>query len=214
MGVRGIGLPPPFVKSYLPRQQDLIMILVIDNYDSFTFNLVQLLGPLSDLPIRVIRNDQFLLQEVLAWPLKYVVISPGPGRPDDAGITLDLIRASPSSPCPLLGVCLGHQALGQVFGAEVIHSPEPRHGKCSQVRHNNQGVFSGLPSPYRAMRYHSLALDRRTLGPELEICAESDDDVIMGIRHKTRPLYGVQFHPESFMTEYGKELMKNFLEGA
>ena len=185
-------------------------ILVIDNYDSFTYNLVQYLGEMgAELDVR--RNDTLTLADVAALTPEKILISPGPGTPDDAGITLDLIREfGPRT--PIFGVCLGQQAIGQALGGRVIRADKLMHGKTSLVNHYGQGVFQGLPSPLAATRYHSLVVERATLPDCLEITAESDDGEIMGLRHKSWPLEGVQFHPESVLTEHGKQMVRNFLE--
>lgn len=192
------------------------MILVIDNYDSFTYNLVQYFGELAaDYPvaadIHVYRNDQLTWQKVQALQPDGIVISPGPGRPDDAGISLDLF-AHLGQDVPILGVCLGHQSLGQAFGGKVINAPTLMHGKTSAIAHNRAGLFTGLPNPFLATRYHSLVVDRDSLPPALEVTAWVDD-LIMGLRHRDYPhLQGVQFHPESVLTEYGKAILQNFLD--
>ena len=186
------------------------MILVIDNYDSFTYNLVQYLGEMgAELDVR--RNDTLTLDDITELAPEKILISPGPGTPDDAGITLDLIREfGPKT--PIFGVCLGQQAIGQALGGRVVRAEKLMHGKTSQVRHNGQGVFHGLPSPLEATRYHSLVVERVSLPDALEITAESDDGEIMGLKHKSWPLEGVQFHPESVLTEHGKQMLRNFLE--
>ena len=186
------------------------MILVIDNYDSFTYNLVQYLGEMgAELDVR--RNDTLTLADVGEMAPEKILISPGPGTPDDAGITLDLIREfGPRT--PIFGVCLGQQAIGQALGGRVIRADKLMHGKTSLVNHYGQGVFQGLPSPLEATRYHSLVVERATLPDSLEITAESDDGEIMGLRHRSWPLEGVQFHPESVLTEHGKQMVRNFLE--
>ncbi|MGG6292907.1 anthranilate synthase component II [Leptolyngbya sp. AN02str] len=192
------------------------MILVIDNYDSFTYNLVQYLGELgSELPIasdiRVYRNDQITLEEIRQLQPDAIVISPGPGRPEDAGISTTVIRELGPS-IPLLGVCLGHQGIGQVFGGTVTSAPELMHGKTSPIHHSNVGVFTGIENPMLATRYHSLVIDRATCPNILEITAWVDDGTIMGVRHRNYPhLQGVQFHPESILTTAGKQLLRNFL---
>ncbi|MBO9997562.1 MAG: aminodeoxychorismate/anthranilate synthase component II [Cyanobacteria bacterium SID2] len=192
------------------------MIIVIDNYDSFTYNLVQYLGELGQtLPvaseIQVYRNDRISIDEIRKLDPDGVVISPGPGRPEDAGISLDLIRELGSN-LPILGVCLGHQSIGQVFGGQVVRAPELMHGKTSQIHHTNVGVFYGLDNPFTATRYHSLAIDRATCPDVLEITAWVDDGTIMGVRHREYPhIEGVQFHPESILTSSGKTLLRNFL---
>ncbi len=185
-------------------------VLVIDNYDSFTYNLVQYLGEMgAELDVR--RNDTLTLTDVAALAPEKILISPGPGTPDDAGITLDLIREfGPRT--PIFGVCLGQQAIGQALGGRVIRADKLMHGKTSLVNHRGQGVFQGLPTPLEATRYHSLVVERATLPDCLEITAESDDGEIMGLRHRSWPLEGVQFHPESVLTEHGKQMVRNFLE--
>ncbi|PMB17812.1 anthranilate synthase component II [Fischerella thermalis] len=192
------------------------MLIVIDNYDSFTYNLVQYLGELAvEFPvaaeIKVFRNDKITLDEVKALKPDGVVISPGPGRPDDAGISLDLIeKLGPE--LPILGVCLGHQSIGQVFGGRIVSAPELMHGKTSQVSHAGIGVFQGLENPITATRYHSLVIDRDTCPDVLEITAWVEDGTIMGVRHRNYPhIEGVQFHPESVLTSSGKQLLRNFL---
>ncbi len=193
------------------RNGDKIMILVIDNYDSFTYNLVQYLGEMgAELEVR--RNDTLTLADVAALAPEKIVISPGPGTPDDAGITLDLIREfGPKT--PIFGVCLGQQAIGQALGGRVLRAESLMHGKTSPVYHTGQGVFRGLPSPLTATRYHSLIVERDTLPDCLEITAQTADGEIMGLKHKTWPLEGVQFHPEAVLTEHGKEMIQNFLRG-
>jgi len=193
------------------------LIIVIDNYDSFTYNLVQYLGELgADFPvaaeIQVYRNDQISLEQIRQLHPDGVVISPGPGRPEDTGISLDLIQQLGPS-LPILGVCLGHQSIGQVFGGHVVSAPELMHGKTSLVFHTGVGVFQGLENPLTATRYHSLVIDRQTCPEELEITAWIEDGTIMGIRHRNYPhVEGVQFHPESVLTTSGKQLLKNFLK--
>ncbi|MEL6138065.1 MAG: aminodeoxychorismate/anthranilate synthase component II [Cyanobacteria bacterium J06628_6] len=194
------------------------MILVIDNYDSFTYNLVQYLGELGQtLPvardIKVFRNDKITLDEIKALAPDGIVISPGPGTPDDSGVSLDIIRELGPS-LPILGVCLGHQSIGQVYGGKITAAAELMHGKTSPVTHTGVGVFAGLAQPLTATRYHSLVIDRDTLPPCLEITAWVEDGTIMGVRHRDYPhLEGVQFHPESVLTQSGKQLLKNFLMG-
>ncbi|MHC5610635.1 MAG: anthranilate synthase component II [Nostoc sp.] len=193
------------------------MIIVIDNYDSFTYNLVQYLGELaSELPvaddIKVFRNDKISIDEIRALKPEAVVISPGPGRPEDAGICLELIEQL-GQELPILGVCLGHQSIGQVFGGKIIAAPELMHGKTSQVSHSGVGVFRGLENPLTATRYHSLVIERETCPDVLEITAWVEDNTIMGVRHRNYPhIQGVQFHPESILTSSGKQLLRNFLE--
>lgn len=186
------------------------MLILIDNYDSFTYNIVQYLGDLGAEP-GVYRNDRITVDAVMAQKPDGVIISPGPCDPDQAGICLDLIRRCADTGLPLFGVCLGMQALGQVFGGEVIRAPAPMHGKISEIRHDGNSVFKGLPSPLKATRYHSLIVDTASLPPELEITAQSEDGLIMGLAHTTLPLHGVQFHPESVATEHGHAMFKNFL---
>ncbi len=185
------------------------MILLIDNYDSFTFNLVHLLG---DLGARcdVVRNDQLSVDEALAREPEAIVLSPGPCAPVDAGICLDLIRAS-AGRLPVLGVCLGHQAIGEAFGGEVVRAAEPMHGKLGRIVHAGDDVFAGLPSPFLATRYHSLVVDPSSLPDALVATAHTEDGVIMGLRHRTLPVFGVQFHPESIASEHGHQLLANFL---
>ena len=193
------------------------MIIVIDNYDSFTYNLVQYLGELgAEFPIaaeiQVYRNDQITLEQIRQLQPDGIVISPGPGRPEDAGISLDLIQQLGSS-LPILGVCLGHQSIGQVFGGQIVSAPELMHGKTSQVSHTGVGVFRGLDNPLTATRYHSLVIKRQTCPEVLEITAWVEDGTIMGVRHRNYPhVEGVQFHPESILTTSGKQLLRNFLE--
>jgi anthranilate synthase/aminodeoxychorismate synthase-like glutamine amidotransferase len=186
------------------------MIFVLDNYDSFTYNLVQYLGELGAVPT-VRRNNQVTLDEIAAMAPTHMVISPGPGRPEDAGITPDLIRRFGPS-VPILGVCLGHQAIGQVYGGRVIRAPVPQHGKTSVVEHDGKGVFAGLAGPFQAARYHSLVVADEGLPDSLEVSARSQTDgLIMGLRHREHPVHGVQFHPESVLTEEGRQLLRNFL---
>jgi anthranilate synthase/aminodeoxychorismate synthase-like glutamine amidotransferase len=185
------------------------MILVIDNYDSFTYNLVQYLGELGADP-QVVRNDQTTLEEIEMLAPERIVISPGPRTPSEAGICLDVITAF-SGRIPILGVCLGHQAIGQAFGAQVIRAPELMHGKTSQIEHDGKTIFAGLPNPFPATRYHSLIVARDTLPDCLEVSACTFDGLIMGLRHKDRKVEGVQFHPESVLTHAGRQLLGNFL---
>jgi anthranilate synthase component 2 len=186
------------------------MILVIDNYDSFTYNLVHYLNELGAETV-VHRNDDLTVQEALGLRPQAVLLSPGPKAPDQAGICLPLLRGAPDD-LAILGVCLGHQAIGQAYGGDVIRAKEVMHGKTSKIFHNDQGVFKGLPNPFIATRYHSLAVDKATLPDDLEITAWTEDGEIMGVQHKTRPVYGVQFHPESIATEGGHQLLANFLD--
>ncbi|MFO0974052.1 MAG: aminodeoxychorismate/anthranilate synthase component II [Phycisphaerae bacterium] len=185
------------------------MIWVIDNYDSFVFNLVQYLGELGPPP-RVVRNDRISVPELLAARPDAIVLSPGPGQPADAGICVPLLRALPAD-LPLLGVCLGHQAIGAAFGGAVVRAPRPMHGKSSEVFHNGRTLFSDLPNPFAATRYHSLLVDRAALPHCLEVSAWTADGLIMGLRHRERPIEGVQFHPESILTDVGRRLVANFV---
>jgi anthranilate synthase component 2 len=186
------------------------MIALIDNYDSFTFNLVHYLGGLG-ADVAVHRNDKIAVGDVLAAKPEAIVLSPGPCTPNEAGICLDLIeKASPN--IPILGVCLGHQAIGQAFGGEVVRAPVPVHGKLSEMRHQGESVFRGINGPFKATRYHSLVVERGSLPNTLSVTAETDDGLIMGLSHKTRPVHGVQFHPESIASEHGHLMLKNFLE--
>jgi anthranilate synthase/aminodeoxychorismate synthase-like glutamine amidotransferase len=186
------------------------LVLLVDNYDSFTYNLYQYFGELG-ANTRVVRNDVMTADEALAQGPKAIVISPGPGTPDQAGITLELIRKA-AGRVPLLGVCLGHQALGQAFGGRVVRAPKLMHGKTSEVHHDGKTIFRGLPNPFTATRYHSLIVAKDSIPQELEISAWTDDGLVMGLRHRTMPLEGVQFHPESILTAAGKDLLRNFLE--
>ena len=187
------------------------MILMIDNYDSFTWNLVQYLGELG-ADVKVFRNDEIAAADIAAMRPEGIVISPGPCTPTEAGISLAAVREF-AGRIPILGVCLGHQAIGQAFGGEVVHAGKVVHGKTSTISHSGLGVFRGLPSPFVATRYHSLAIRRATLPECLEVTAESEDGEIMGVRHREFAVEGVQFHPESFLTEHGHALLKNFLQG-
>jgi anthranilate synthase/aminodeoxychorismate synthase-like glutamine amidotransferase len=187
------------------------MVLVIDNYDSFTYNLVQYLGELGAV-LRVRRNDQVTMDEIRAMAPEQIVISPGPGRPEDAGISCDVIRRfGPTT--PILGVCLGHQAIGVVYGGTVCRAQAPMHGKTSTVVHDGRGVFSGLNAPFQAGRYHSLVIANEGVPRELEVAARTkEDNTIMAVRHRAYPVHGVQFHPESVLTDEGRRLLRNFLE--
>jgi anthranilate synthase component II len=184
-------------------------VSLIDNYDSFTFNLVQYLGGLG-ADVAVWRNDAISVEDVIAAKPDAIVLSPGPATPDDAGICLDLIRAA-SGKTPILGVCLGHQAIGRVFGGDVVRAT-PMHGKLSRISHNGRGVFRGVNGPFQATRYHSLVIERKNLPPDLDITAETEDGLIMGVEHRGAPTYGVQFHPESIASEHGRQILKNFLD--
>ena len=186
------------------------MILVIDNYDSFTYNLVQYLGELG-AEMKIVRNDKITLREIEELKPEKALLSPGPCTPNEAGICLSLIQRF-AGEFPIFGVCLGHQAIGQAFGGEVIRNDKIMHGKTSLIHHRNQGVFAGLPEPFQATRYHSLIIRRETMPDCLEITAETDEGEVMGVRHKTLPIQGVQFHPESALTPNGKDLLKNFLD--
>lgn len=194
------------------------MILIVDNYDSFTFNLMQYIGELNP-DLKVVRNDELTVAEVLALRPTHVVVSPGPCTPAEAGISVELIRRVPAS-IPLLGVCLGHQSMGEAFGGKVVRAPAPMHGKLSTIACDGTGLFAGLPKAFQATRYHSLIVARAGFPAELEITATCSDPaadaagegpLIMAMRHKGRPLYGVQFHPESILTEHGKDMIRNFL---
>jgi len=186
------------------------MIALIDNYDSFTYNLAQYLGELG-AQVRVFRNDQIAVDEVAALGPSHVVLSPGPGTPDDAGITLALIARLAGS-VPLLGVCLGHQAIGQAFGGKVVRAGRVMHGKVSHIRHDGGGVFTGVPDEFVATRYHSLVVERESLPACLAVTAQSEDGEIMGLRHRGLAVEGVQFHPEALLTEHGHKMLQNFLE--
>ncbi len=186
------------------------MILVIDNYDSFTYNLVHYLNELGAETV-VVRNDALSVGEALRLKPQGVLLSPGPKTPNEAGICLALLAAAPAD-LPIFGVCLGHQAIGQAYGGEVIHAKALMHGKTSQIHHSGKGVFAGLKNPFTATRYHSLSVEKEHLPAELEVTAWTEDGEIMGVQHRTRPVHGVQFHPESIATECGHELLANFLD--
>lgn len=186
------------------------MILVIDNYDSFTYNLVQYLGEMG-AEIDVRRNDAVSLEDIAQMAPDKILLSPGPGTPDDAGITLDVIRTF-GPRIPIFGVCLGQQAIGQALGGKVVRAERLMHGKTSPITHNGEGVFAGLPSPFEATRYHSLIVERASLPSTLTITAQTEDGEIMGLKHTTWPLEGVQFHPESVLTTHGKQMLRNFLD--
>jgi anthranilate synthase/aminodeoxychorismate synthase-like glutamine amidotransferase len=188
------------------------MILVLDNYDSFTYNLVQYLGELG-AEVEVVRNDAMTLDAIVETRPERIVISPGPGRPEDAGITMDVIRRL-GAKTPIFGVCLGHQAIGAVFGGSVVRASVPMHGKTSTIEHDGRGVFSGLVGPFVASRYHSLIVSDQGLPAELEVSARTQEDgAIMGLRHRVWPVHGVQFHPESILTGEGRRILGNFIEG-
>jgi anthranilate synthase component 2 len=189
------------------------MLLLIDNYDSFTYNLAHYLGAWG-AEVAVHRNDALTAQAALALNPSHIILSPGPCGPEQAGICLDLIKLSASVKMPLLGVCLGHQAIGHAFGGEVIRAPLPMHGKTDTIHHKGKSVFAGLPSPFTATRYHSLIVKRETMPQELTITAETADGIVMGLRHASLPIHGVQFHPESIATEHGHAMIKNFLDAA
>ncbi|HUH94213.1 MAG TPA: aminodeoxychorismate/anthranilate synthase component II [Casimicrobiaceae bacterium] len=186
------------------------MLFMIDNYDSFTYNLVQYLGELGE-DVQVYRNDALTLDEIAAWKPQRIVLSPGPCTPSEAGICVPLVQRF-AGEIPILGVCLGHQAIGQAFGGRIVRAGRVMHGKLSNVAHRGQGVFHGLPSPLTATRYHSLVIERASLPSCLEVTAESEDGEIMGVRHRQLPVEGVQFHPEAILTEKGHELLANFLQ--
>jgi anthranilate synthase/aminodeoxychorismate synthase-like glutamine amidotransferase len=186
------------------------VILVIDNYDSFTYNLVQFMGELG-ATIQVARNDQITVDEIRALEPSHIVISPGPGDPDDGGISLDVIRTF-GAETPLLGVCLGHQCIGQAYGGVVTRAGRLMHGKTSQIYHKGDALFNGMPSPFEATRYHSLIVQEDTLPDSLTVTAFTEQGEIMAVRHKSHPVIGVQFHPESILTKFGKRMLQNFLE--
>ena len=185
-------------------------VALIDNYDSFTFNLVHYLGELG-ADIAVWRNDEISVDETLAGKPDAIVLSPGPCTPNEAGICLDLVRAA-GGETPILGVCLGCQAIGQAFGGQVVRAPAPMHGKVSRITHNARGLFRGLNGPFEATRYHSLIIERATAPAALEVSAETDDGLIMAVDHRERPVYGLQFHPESIASAHGREILRNFLD--
>ena len=192
------------------------MIFVLDNYDSFTYNLVQYLGELG-AEVQVRRNDEVTVEAVREAAPARIVISPGPGRPEHAGITMDLIRAL-GGQIPILGVCLGHQAIGAVFGGQVVRAPAPMHGKTSMIEHNGRGVFTGLTEPFVASRYHSLVVAEEGFPSDLEVTARTKEEegaagIIMGVRHRQQPIHGVQFHPESILTGEGRLMLRNFIDG-
>jgi anthranilate synthase component II len=185
------------------------MVFVLDNYDSFTYNLVQYMGELgAEMTVR--RNDELTPAEVESLEPDRILLSPGPCTPQEAGISVPLIRHF-AGKLPILGVCLGHQAIGQAFGGQVVRAPEPVHGKIWEMHHRGSDVFAGLPNPFRATRYHSLVVDRDSLPAELEVTAWTDDGLVMGLAHRTKPVWGVQFHPESIASQHGHDLLRNFL---
>ena len=186
------------------------MLLMIDNYDSFTYNLVQYLAEIGQ-EVEVVRNDKISIEEINKLNPQYIVISPGPCTPNEAGISLELIEAFKGK-IPILGVCLGHQSIGQAFGGKIVHAQTIMHGKTSKISHNNKGVFSGIKNPFIATRYHSLVIEKQTLPNCFDITAWTDDNEIMGIKHKELAIEGVQFHPESILSEHGHDLLKNFLD--
>ena len=186
------------------------MLLMIDNYDSFTYNLVQYLAEIGQ-EVKVVRNDKISIEEINKLNPQYIVISPGPCTPNEAGISLELIEAFKGK-IPILGVCLGHQSIGQAFGGKIIHAQTIMHGKTSKISHNNKGVFRGIKNPFVATRYHSLVIEKQTLPNCFDITAWTDDNEIMGIKHKELAIEGVQFHPESILSEHGHDLLKNFLD--
>lgn len=185
------------------------MILLIDNYDSFTYNLYQYMG-IFHRDIQVVRNDKITVEEIQKLQPERIVLSPGPKSPADAGICMDVVQEFYDK-VPILGICLGHQSIGAAFGAEIIHAKELMHGKQSRITHSGRGIFQGIPSPVRVARYHSLAVDEKTLSPDFEILARTDDGEIMAMEHKKYPVIAIQFHPESVFTEHGKKMIENFL---
>ena len=192
-----------------PGKGRATVILLLDNYDSFTYNLAQYLGELG-CQVEVHRNDRISVEQIAQRKPDRIVISPGPCTPQEAGICVELVQKL-AGKIPILGVCLGHQAIGAAFGGKIIRAPKLFHGKTSQIRHDGSGVFRGLPNPFTATRYHSLIVERKSLPRALQVTAETDDDIVMGMQHREYPLMGVQFHPESVLTESGKQLLKNFL---
>jgi anthranilate synthase component 2 len=186
------------------------MLLMIDNYDSFTYNIVQYFGELGE-DVHTVRNDEITLEQIADMNPDRICISPGPKSPKDAGVSVDVLKTFKGK-LPILGVCLGHQAIGEAFGGKIIRAKQVMHGKTSKVAHTGEGVFKGLPSPFTVIRYHSLAIDRASLPPCLEVTAWTDDGEIMGVRHKEFDIEGVQFHPESILSEHGHAMLKNFLE--
>ncbi len=185
------------------------MILIIDNYDSFTYNLYQFVGELNP-DVKVFRNDKITVEEIKKLQVSHIIISPGPGYPKDAGISKDVIRMF-GQKIPVLGVCLGHQAIAEVFGSKIVEASKMVHGKTSIIKHNGRELFNGVTNPLEVMRYHSLIVEDSSISEVLEVTARAEEDEVMGIKHKEYPIYGVQFHPESIMTDHGKEIIKNFL---
>ena len=186
------------------------MILIIDNYDSFTYNLYQYVGEIYK-DVKVLRNDKFTIEELKMLPLDGIIISPGPGRPENAGLSIEVIKSFEDT-LPILGICLGHQAIGHAYGGNVISAPEIKHGKTSIIKHNGKELFKELKEDLKVMRYHSLIVEKDTLPKDLEITAQTKDGLIMAIKHKKFPIYGLQFHPESIFTKEGKMIIKNFVE--
>jgi anthranilate synthase/aminodeoxychorismate synthase-like glutamine amidotransferase len=205
---------PQMIRGLQTRRREVIyrlMILVLDNYDSFTYNLVQYLGELGvDLQVR--RNDEISIEQIRALKPERILVSPGPCSPRESGLSNDVIRTFAKEGIPIFGVCLGHQCIGHTFGAEVVVNYRMMHGKTSPIKHNGKDLFAGMPNPFDATRYHSLVIKRDTLPAVLEITAETDEGEIMGVKHKTLPIWGVQFHPESILTESGRTILKNFLK--
>ena len=195
----------------LAKISELMRVLVIDNYDSFTYNLVQYLGEL-EAEVVVRRNDEVSPEELLRLHPDRIVVSPGPCTPNEAGISLEVVEKAPVGGTPVLGVCLGHQAIGQAYGGRVVRAAEPVHGKTARISHDGEGVYKGLPQGFEATRYHSLVIERESVPECLVVTSRTEDGVIMGVRHKELPVEGVQFHPESVLTEDGRKLLKNFLE--
>ncbi|BBJ28080.1 anthranilate synthase component II [Athalassotoga saccharophila] len=185
------------------------MILIIDNYDSFTYNIYQYVGEIKE-DVEIIRNDLLSVEEIKKMHPEKIIISPGPGRPENAGVCPELVKSVHD--IPILGICLGHQVIGYAYGGKIVSAPEIKHGKTSTIIHDEKGIFKGLKNPLTGMRYHSLVVERSTLPPDLVITAQTDDGTIMGIRHRNYPIYGLQFHPESIMTDFGKQMIENFIK--